>query len=135
MGLIDAGLLAHGIHGLALRSMKVPGTAYDDANLGKDPQPADMAHYVHTGQDNGGVHINSGIPNRAFYLAATTIGGYAWEKAGRIWYDTVCDDNLKPSANFATLARLTAQHASLLYGSGSSEHKAVLEAWSQVGMK
>src|SRR5262249_7285524 len=52
----------------ALRSMKAPGTAYDNAILRKDPQPADMQHYVHTAQDNGGVHINSGIPNHAFYL-------------------------------------------------------------------
>ena len=63
--------------------MKAPGTAYDDAVLGKDPQPAHMDDYVHTTDDNGGVHINSGIPNHAFYLAATELGGYAWEKAGR----------------------------------------------------
>ena len=39
--LIGAGLLAKGVHGVALRSMKAPGTAYDDPQLGgKDPQPA-----------------------------------------------------------------------------------------------
>ena len=64
------------IAGDALRSMKAPGTAYDDPLVGKDPQPADMENYVETIQDNGGVHINSGIPNHAFYLAATEIGGY-----------------------------------------------------------
>ena len=73
--LIGAGLLAKGINGVALRSMKAPGTAYDDPKLGKDPQPADMAHYVNTPQDHGGVHINSGIPNHAFYLLATALGG------------------------------------------------------------
>ena len=56
--------------------MKAPGTAYDDPVLGKDPQPAHMDDFVETDQDNGGVHINSGIPNHAFYLAATAIGGY-----------------------------------------------------------
>ncbi len=60
-----------------------PGTAYDDPRLGKDPQPDIMSGYVETTDDNGGVHYNSGIPNRAFALAATTIGGPAWEKAGR----------------------------------------------------
>ena len=65
--LIGAGLLAPGIKGVALRSMKAPGTAYDDPVLGKDSQPGDMAHYVQTSEDNGGVHTNSGIPNRAFY--------------------------------------------------------------------
>ena len=69
--LIGAGLLAPGVQGVALRSMKEPGTAYDDPVLGKDPQPAHMRNFVHTNRDNGGVHINSGIPNRAFYLAAS----------------------------------------------------------------
>jgi len=133
--LIGAGLLARGIHGVALRSMKAPGTAYDDPTLGKDPQPVDMAHYVHTTQDNGGVHINSGIPNHAFFLAAVNIGGYAWEKAGRIWYDTICDHSLKPSATFSKFAHLTSRHAGLLYGSNSIEQKAVQEAWKQVGVK
>ena len=55
--------------------MKAPGTAYDDPRLGKDPQPAHMDDYVETTEDNGGVHINSGIPNHAFYLAATALGG------------------------------------------------------------
>jgi Zn-dependent metalloprotease len=76
--LIGAGLFRPGVTGVALRSMAAPGTAYDDPVLGKDPQPADMAHYVETVDDNGGVHINSGIPNRAFYLAATAIKGHAW---------------------------------------------------------
>jgi len=133
--LIGAGLLAPGIQGVALRSMKAPGTAYNDKTLGKDPQPADMAHYVHTTQDNGGVHINSGIPNRAFYLAAMQIGGYAWEKAGRIWYDTLCDHNLKASAHFAAFAHLTIRHAGMLYGTSGVEQKAVEDAWRQVGVK
>ena len=38
-------------------------------------------------EDSGGVHINSGIPNHAFFLVATALGGNAWEKAGRIWYE------------------------------------------------
>ncbi|HSW88452.1 MAG TPA: M4 family metallopeptidase [Candidatus Saccharimonadales bacterium] len=57
--------------------------------LGKDPQPATMEDFVQTADDNGGVHINSGIPNHAFALAAVAIGGYAWEKAGKIWYETL----------------------------------------------
>src|SRR5262249_22418604 len=133
--LIGAGLLAPGIQGVALRSMKAPGTAYDDPTLGKDPQGAGMAHFVHTLQDNGGVHIKSGIPNRAFYLAATSIGGYAWEKAGKIWYDTLCDHNLKPSATFSRFAQLTIRHAGLLYGASGIEQKAVQDAWGQVGVK
>ena len=67
---------------MALRSMKAPGTAYDDPVLGKDPQPAAMAGYVQTSTDNGGVHINSGIPNHAFYLAAIAIGGQRGKRPG-----------------------------------------------------
>jgi Zn-dependent metalloprotease len=132
--LIGAGLLAKGVKGVALRSMKEPGTAYDDPTLGKDPQPADMAHYVQTSQDNHGVHINSGIPNRAFCLAALDIGGYAWEKAGRIWYETLNDSHIKPGTNFKTFAQLTVSNANRLYGASSAEAKAVHKAWNTVGV-
>jgi Zn-dependent metalloprotease len=132
--LIGAGLLAPGINGVALRSMKAPGTAYDDKTLGKDPQPADMAHYVNTAQDNGGVHLNSGIPNRAFYLLAAALGGNAWEKAGRIWYDTVCDRQLSQSAAFTVFAARTAVHAAQRYGATGVERKAVVDSWNQVGV-
>jgi Zn-dependent metalloprotease len=131
--LIGAGLLAPGIHGVALRSMKAPGTAYDDPALGKDPQPATMSGYVTTTDDNGGVHLNSGIPNHAFYLVATALGGHAWERAGQIWYDTLTGGHLRSDADFATFARLTAEAAKSRYGDGP-EQRAVLDAWHQVGV-
>jgi Zn-dependent metalloprotease len=132
--LIGAGLLAKGVNGVALRSMKDPGSAYDDPKLGKDPQPKDMAGYVHTSEDNGGVHLNSGIPNRAFYETAAAIGGYAWEKAGKIWYQTLTDKRLINSANFAAFAQLTVDNAAKLYGMDSAEKKAVRDAWAKVGV-
>src|SRR5699024_6933438 len=98
--LIGTGLLAPRVTGKALRSMKEPGTAYDDDVLGKDPQPSTMDGYVNTGRDNGGVHINSGIPNRAFYLVATALGGNAWERAGQIWYDVLTGGGLEAEATF-----------------------------------
>lgn len=131
--LIGAGLFAPSVQGRALRDMANPGTAYDDPNIGKDPQPADMAHYVNTTDDNGGVHINSGIPNRAFYLAATAIGGYAWQKAGLIWYRTLVG-SLKPTADFQTMANATVTVAGTLFGATSNEQKAVRDAWSKVGI-
>ena len=85
--------------------MKAPGTAYNDKVLGKDPQPAHMSKYVVTASDNGGVHINSGIPNHAFYLAAIALGGHAWEKAGLIWYTTLCDSRLSANAKRRTVFR------------------------------
>jgi Zn-dependent metalloprotease len=133
--LIGEGMFTDAVHGVALRSMKAPGTAYDDATLGKDPQPADMAHYVDTDSDNGGVHINSGIPNRAFYLAAAAIGGHAWEKAGRVWYDTITSKKVPTTADFATFAGMTVATAGTLFGVNSPESDAVREAWSTVGVK
>jgi len=132
--LIGAGILAKGIQGVALRSMKAPGTAYDDPKLGKDDQPANMKDYVQTGEDNGGVHTNSGIPNHAFYLVATAIGGNSWEKAGQIWYDTLVDHNLKANSSFATFANLTVTKAGARYGANSTEQKAVSDAWAKVGV-
>src|SRR3954453_15441382 len=84
--LIGQGIFLPSVQGKALRSMSAPGTAYDDDVIGKDPQVGSMDKYVDTQEDNGGVHLNSEIPNRAFYLAATAMSGNAWEGAGRVWY-------------------------------------------------
>ncbi|MGW7055740.1 M4 family metallopeptidase [Streptomyces sp. NPDC054887] len=131
--LIGAGLLTDRVNGVALRSMKAPGTAYDDDVLGKDPQPARMADYVRTGRDNGGVHINSGIPNHAFYLLATDLGGKAWERAGQIWYDTLTGGGLQVDASFADFARATVAAARARFGDGE-ERETLLKAWSAVGV-
>ena len=131
--LIGAGLLAAGVNGVALRSMKAPGTAYDDPVLGKDPQPGHMNDYVNTPSDNGGVHINSGIPNHAFYVVANQIGGKAWEKAGQIWYVTL-RDKLTSSSNFQACANQTFTVAGALFGAGSLEQQAVKFGWSEVGI-
>lgn len=132
--LIGAGLLLPGVQGTAIRSMSHPGTAYDDPRLGKDPQPDSMAGYVETTSDNGGVHVNSGIPNRAFHLVATTLGGNAWDAPGLIWYDTMLGP-IKPDCDFAAFAALTFAAASERYGADSRESKAVSEAWASVGVR
>jgi Zn-dependent metalloprotease len=132
--LIGSEVWTPSIDGDALRSMKAPGTAYDDELVGKDPQPAHMDDYVETVQDNGGVHINSGIPNHAFYLAATEIGGYAWEVTGRIWYEALRDPALRPDAGFASFARLTVAVAERVQGQGSPAASAVKDAWDNVGV-
>lgn len=131
--IIGEGLLTPNVNGVGIRTMKAPGTAYDDPVLGKDPQPAHMKDYVNTISDNGGVHINSGIPNHAFYLTAVELGGYAWEKAGRIWYVTL-RDKLAQNSNFAACAFHTHQIAGELYGAGSLEQQAVKKGWEGVGL-
>jgi thermolysin metallopeptidase-like protein len=139
--LIGAGMFAPGINGIALRSMRAPGTAFQDPVFvnelrpdGKDPQPDHMSRFVHVGpnQDHGGVHINSGIPNRAFFLTATALGGNAWDKAGHIWYKTLFDSGLSLNAQFQDFASITARVANALYG--SSVRNAVVQAWHEVGI-
>jgi Zn-dependent metalloprotease len=131
--IIGEGLLTKNVHGVGIRSMKAPGTAYDDPVLGKDPQPAHMKDYVTTISDNGGVHINSGIPNHAFYVTAVELGGYAWEKAGKIWYATL-KDKLTANSNFQDCANLTYRAAGELFGAGSIEQQAVQKGWAEVGI-
>jgi Zn-dependent metalloprotease len=132
--LIGAGLLTGNVQGVALRSMKAPGMAYNDPVLGQDPQPAGMQNYLQTANDNGGVHINSGIPNHAFYLLATQLGGHPWERAGLIWYNTLHDPALQPTSDFKSFAQLTAKNADQLFGQGSAEGQAVRAAWNEVGI-
>jgi Zn-dependent metalloprotease len=136
--LIGQGVFTDAVQGEALRSMKAPGTAYDDPVLGKDPQPDSMAHYADLphdeANDNGGVHINSGIPNRAFYLAATGIGGRSWEGAGPLWYDALTRGGLPKDADFATFAEATLAAAASRHGADSPQHEAVEQAWRTVGV-
>jgi Zn-dependent metalloprotease len=110
----------------ALRSMKDPGHANPH-----DDQPATMAGYV----VGGDVHTNSGIPNHAFYVVATTYGGNAWEVPGEIWYAALCDRALRPSSTFARFARVTLDHAQRQYGRSSKEAHAVQAGWDAVQVK
>jgi len=119
----------------ALRSMKAPGTAYNDPRLGRDPQPDHMRNYQKLAAtpagDNGGVHINSGIPNRAFYLACTHLGApHSWDQAGPIWYATL--RALHATATFNDAAKMTAMLAEQQFGADAG--KAVRAAWQEVGV-
>lgn len=131
--LIGSDVLAPGVQGAGLRSLKEPGSAYDDAILGKDPQVANLRNYVKVNEDRGGVHINSGIPNRAFYLVAKQLGGYAWEEAGQIWYDSL--RRFRRETDFQEAATITFQVVGDLYGAGSSQQQAVKNAWEEVGVR
>src|SRR5947209_6608317 len=132
--LIGAGLFTSRVHGKAVRSMAAPGTAYDDPALGRDPQPAHMRHYVDTDEDNGGVHINSGIPNHAFHLAAMAIGGWTWEVLGPVWYE-VLTERLRSDAVFDDLAQATIDVAGEMHGNGGSVQQCVVDAWTGVGLR
>ncbi|MCJ1416985.1 hypothetical protein MMC32_003324 [Xylographa parallela] len=134
--LIGEDCLLPGVKGVALRSMKAPGTAFDDPRFGKDPQPASMADYQQSSDDDdgdyGGVHTNSGIPNRAFYLTAVGLGGCAWERAGKIWYQTLLDKKMKPDCDFKGFADITCVVAGKLYD--KEVEGVVKKAWTEVGV-
>ena len=83
--------------------------------------------------DNGGVHTNSGIPSRAFVLAAKAIGGNSWEKAGKIWYVTLTE-RLTGNADFAKCAAETVSVARDLFPEDSSIAAKVAKAWADVGV-
>ncbi len=132
--LIGEGLFTPNVRGDALRSMKAPGTAYDDPLLGKDPQPASFEDFVVTEEDNGGVHLNSGIPNRAFYLVSTELGGNSWERAGRVWYDALTSRELTTDASFSDFAAVTLAASTARFGASSAETRAVGDGWEAVGV-
>jgi Zn-dependent metalloprotease len=132
--LIGAGLFGPAVNGRGVRSMAAPGAAYDDPVVGRDPQPWHMRNYVDTVDDNGGVHINSGILNHAFYRAATAIGGRTWEVLGKIWYAALTN-RLKPEADFHDFARATVDIAGELYGAGGEVQRVIARAWTDVGLR
>lgn len=125
-------LFTERVHGVAIRSMKQPGSGYDDPVLGRDPQPDHMSRYVVTAEDNGGVHINSGIPNRAFFVASTEYGGPTWSGTALVWYES--RKLLSPRASFIDMARASTQAAGVLYGTGSKMQVSVVTGWMTVGV-
>ncbi|MFJ9391621.1 M4 family metallopeptidase [Nocardioides sp. NPDC101246] len=125
--IIGAGLFTESVQGVGLRNMLEPGTAYDDPTLGKDPQPAHMDDIYDGTDDNGGVHINSGIPNRAFALAAKAIGGNSGDGAGKIWYAALTNGAVTTDTDFAGFAAATVAEA-------GDQAEAVTTAWSEVGV-
>lgn len=109
----------------ALRDMMEPGTAYDNEALGKDPQVGHMNDYIETFMDNGGVHINSGIPNRAFALFVESVDRNAWELPLRTWMRAANKAN--PRTDFNEFARYTVDVA-------GKYRPEVTKAWSDCGI-
>jgi Zn-dependent metalloprotease len=112
----------------ALRSMLHPGTANP-----YDQQPDHMTTYYRGTADHRGVHENSGIPNRAFALAAIELGGNAWETLGPIWYQALTT-NHHPTARFTTFANNTITATTQLHGPNHHTTTALRNAWTTVGI-
>jgi Zn-dependent metalloprotease len=108
--------------------------------IGKDPQPAsvqEMDAYKATNpswntKDHGGVHIFSGIPNKAFVLSAEAFDGYSWEKAGKIWWTTITTGRISSKCTFIQFADATVDVAHELFNDAAA--KTVRDAWNEVGV-
>ncbi|MCX7570658.1 M4 family metallopeptidase [Tumebacillus sp. DT12] len=121
--LVGEDIYTPGTSGDALRSMSNPPAMGD---------PGHMDQYVNTSSDNGGVHTNSGIPNKAFYNFVTT-PGITRDNAGKVWYRALTQ-YLTTNSQFIDARNATIQSATDLFGAGSAEVTAVTNAWTNVGV-
>lgn len=132
--LLGENLFIDQINAPALRSMINPGDAYYLSDEVRDPQVGHMSQYqdLPIFVDNGGVHINSGIPNRAFYLLAKSLGGYTWDIAGKIWLEAVSDNRVTKKATFIEFADATIRAAKKLFDDNIAQK--TQQSWLGVGL-
>ena len=95
--------------------------------------PDHMSKYVITTQDSGGVHTNSGIPNKAFYITATN-NSVGLAKAEQIYYRALTV-YLTSSSQFTDARAALVQAAVDLYGANGAEVTAINAAWDAIGVK
>ncbi|AHA31078.1 bacillolysin [Exiguobacterium sp. Leaf187] len=129
--LVGEDIYTPGVSGDALRSMSNPAAYGDPDHYSK--------RYTGT-QDNGGVHINSGIINKAAYLLGNggtfynvSVTGIGVPKLGAIYYRAL-NTYLTPNSNFSSLRAAVIQSAKDLYGSTSAEATAAAKSFDAVGV-
>lgn len=113
----------------ALRSMSDPhngGSSLSDAGY----QPRHMNEKYTGSADNGGVHINSGIVNWAFYKYASATNK---DKAEDTYYRALTM-YLSANSQFVDARVAVIQSAEDLFGAGSAEAQAAATAFDQVGI-
>lgn len=131
--IVGEGIFTPKINGVGIRSFKNPGSAFNDPDtIGADRQPAHMKDIYTGGEDLGGVHINSGIPNKMFYEFCKNIGGISYGKPVKIWYETL-STKLNSGSNFQEMVNATQEVIISNYGTGE-EYRAFKEAAKCVGL-
>jgi len=105
--------------------------SFENPKLSNPPQPIRYRDYEDLPYDNGGVHHNSGIPNRAFHKAAIATNGPAWNGVGRVWFHAMTDPKLHSNSKFADFAALTIAWADARY---PHLKDAIVEGWKCVGV-
>jgi Zn-dependent metalloprotease len=129
---IGTKILKQGLQGRGIRDLREPGTAFNDPRLGRDMQPAHMKHYIEAGEIDE-MHLNSGIPNKAFYLVCEQLKMPSWHDPIRIWYRALCEYATKDT-DVETWPDCTARAAIDLFSAGSGAYQAVRRAWNAVGL-
>jgi thermolysin len=122
-----------------------PGGIRSMANPQLHDQPDHYSRRFLGGEDSGGVHINSGISNNAFYLAieggvnrtsgirVEGVGAANREQIEKAFYRAFVF-MLPASARFTTARAATIQAATDLYGASSAAVRAITQAWTAVGV-
>ncbi|WP_068500476.1 M4 family metallopeptidase [Paenibacillus kribbensis] len=130
--LIGDDIYTPSIAGDALRSMSNP-TLYD--------QPDHYSNLYKGSSDNGGVHTNSGIINKAYYLLAqggtfhgVTVSGIGRDAAVQIYYSAFTN-YLTSSSDFSNARAAVVQAAKDLYGASSAQATAAAKSFDAVGVK
>jgi bacillolysin len=119
---------------------QMPNRHFSDPAKGQ--QPAHLSQYVRTQQDQGGVHINSGIVNNAFWLMTNggtnpksnvkVAFGLGWDKAGQVWY-RASTEYLGAQSDFAAAAAATSRAAKDLNFT-QNEQNIIECAWLATGV-
>ena len=121
--IIGRGAKARGF--TCLRDMANPAAAHC-----LSPQPTHFSEF----RPRMDPHESSGIPNLAFYNAAVAIGGYSWQKAGRIWYKALTAFGPQPRMKMKAFAQTTRKVAKTMFRGDASTVSAVDRAWKAVGL-
>lgn len=122
-----------------------PGGIRSMSNPGAFGDPDHYSRRFTGSEDNGGVHINAGIPNQAFYLAieggsnrtsnlsVQGVGAANRQQIERVFYRAFVF-MLPSNATFSTARAATIQAARELYP-GSNVESAITQAWTAVGVQ
>jgi Zn-dependent metalloprotease len=122
-----------------------PGGLRSMENPGRDGNPDHYSKRFLGAADNGGVHINSGIANQAYYLAieggtnrtsglgVQGVGAANREQMEKVFYRAFTQ-MLPTNATFSIARAATIQAARDLYGANSNAERAVTQAWTAVGV-
>jgi bacillolysin len=112
----------------ALRSLEDPHNGAATNNFNAGWQPRTYSERYKGTEDNGGVHINSGVANWAFFKFATAVGK---EKAEKVYYQAL-SKYLTKSSQFVDCRIAVVKSATDLYG--ATEIAAAKKAFDEVGI-